>query len=324
MSYKKSIFLLIHIAVFILIIVPVGNSTTWYVRKDGTGDYDCISSAIRYAHSGDSILVGPGTYCTIGGFLIKKSLHIISEYGPEVTVVNNAGHSDPGMLPSGSYAFDVIYPDGEFTIKGFKMRGHQCCGFQDIYCYTMLIHGGNGVISDNIFCENDRYTVVNIQVSSVLLENNLFYSNNADAINMGYSNADIRFNTIVGNREGISIDSNNNVTIQNNIIVSNIEGINCNSPAENIVIECNNIWNNTSGNYLGTITDQTGINGNISLDPLFCGIPRSGNFYLQSDSPCAASNVPEFCNGIRMGAYPVYCDVGTEETSWGKIKSLYK
>ena len=69
--------------------------------------------------------------------------------------------------------------------------------------------------------------------------------------------------------------------------------------------------------------DQTGINGNICLDPLFCGVPGSGNFYLQADSPCAAANVPELCNANKIGCYPVNCSVDTKENSWGEIKKIF-
>jgi len=96
------------------------------------------------------------------------------------------------------------------------------------------------------------------------------------------------------------------------------------TPASQIVFECNDVWGNAPANYAGTLTDQTGINGNISHDPLFCGIPGSGNYYLQDSSPCAKSHVPGHCVGFRMGYYPEKCTVGVKRDSWGSIKSLLK
>ncbi len=64
-----------------------------------------------------------------------------------------------------------------------------------------------------------------------------------------------------------------------------------------------------------------GVNGNIDSDPQFCGLPGSGNYLLQSDSPCAPNN--NEC-GVQMGAHPVGCDlVNTARTSWGAIKAMY-
>ena len=89
-------------------------------------------------------------------------------------------------------------------------------------------------------------------------------------------------------------------------------------------MHCNDLWNNTPpGNYAG-MPDLTGIDGTITADPLFYGAIGSGNYYLQAVSPCAAQNAPGFCNDERMGCYPVGCEVGTEEESWGKTKSLFK
>ena len=51
---------------------------------------------------------------------------------------------------------------------------------------------------------------------------------------------------------------------------------------------CNDVFGNTGANYSG-VTDPTGTNGNISLDPLFCN-SGSGNLDLTSESPCAPAN----------------------------------
>jgi hypothetical protein len=61
---------------------------------------------------------------------------------------------------------------------------------------------------------------------------------------------------------------------------------------------------------------------NFSLDPEFCGA-GAGNFFLQSDSPCASGNGPYPDEGL-IGALPVHCgSVDTERHTWGAIKTLY-
>ena len=52
--------------------------------------------------------------------------------------------------------------------------------------------------------------------------------------------------------------------------------------------------------------DQTGSNGNISEDPLFCDA-LEGDYRLRLDSPCTAANSPEGCGLI--GALPVGCGI---------------
>ena len=116
--------------------------------------------------------------------------------------------------------------------------------------------------------------------------------------------------------------------IRHNIFYNSIDDSGCaniidyTSNIDNLTFECNNVWSIPSDTpmYSGSLSDQTGINGNISMDPLFCGEPSSGNYYLQAISPCIALNVPEYCSSIRMGKYPVGCETSTETTSWGNIK----
>jgi predicted outer membrane repeat protein len=86
-------------------------------------------------------------------------------------------------------------------------------------------------------------------------------------------------------------------------------------------LDCCDIFGNDDGDYAGDALDQTGINGNISVDPQFCGIPGSDNYYLQSDSPCAPVN--NDC-GVLMGVYDIGCETTlTSRSSWSQLKSMY-
>lgn len=88
-----------------------------------------------------------------------------------------------------------------------------------------------------------------------------------------------------------------------------------------LTIECCDVYGNTGGNYVGALGDQTGLNGNISLDPLFCPPGGSIPYGVQSKSPCAPQN-----NGcaVLMGAFPVQCPgTSTQATSWSAVKALY-
>jgi hypothetical protein len=85
-------------------------------------------------------------------------------------------------------------------------------------------------------------------------------------------------------------------------------------------VYCSDVYKNLPTNYSGMF-DQTGINGNISVDPRFCADAGPEDYPLRKDSPCAPAN--NTC-GVLMGAFPVGCDAtATEETSWSRVKSLY-
>jgi hypothetical protein len=86
---------------------------------------------------------------------------------------------------------------------------------------------------------------------------------------------------------------------------------------------CCDVFANAFGNYTGGLADQTGLNGNISLDPRFClDLNAALPYGLSEDSPC----LPEAnaCAAL-IGAFGLGCPTTgtTQEKSWGSIKSLY-
>jgi hypothetical protein len=65
-------------------------------------------------------------------------------------------------------------------------------------------------------------------------------------------------------------------------------------------------------------------NGNFFLDPEFCGVPGSGNYFLKSTSPCLPENNP-FGVPVLIGPLPQGCgSVAVEERTWGGVKALYR
>lgn len=83
-------------------------------------------------------------------------------------------------------------------------------------------------------------------------------------------------------------------------------------------IECCNVFDNEVANYGGELPDQTGINGNISVPPLFCG-PADDDFRLAEDSPCLPEN--NEC-GVLMGTFEQGCGPAAAAPSppvlWGQ------
>ncbi len=127
----------------------------------------------------------------------------------------------------------------------------------------------------------------------------------------------------IGLGYGILCEALSSPLIRRNIITNADAGIVCvlsSFPA----IECNNIYATTLP-YGGDCTDQAGINGNISVDPEYCGIAGAANYYLQSDSPCARGNHPDQINCGTIGAFGVGCgNTPVRSTSWGALKTLYR
>lgn len=318
------------------------QARTWYLKGDGTGDAPTLRAAVDSASAGDTILVGPGHYATgtDWGLSIYKNIHLISEMGPQNTWVaaitisegctviylTNLGSNSSliGFTIIGGYpwmglAGGIQIKNSSTLIQNNIIRHNASQGAGGILCTD----GGSPIIRKNVIYGNRGGTGCGIRVlnSSAVIDSNTIAYNG-----IGYDGS-----ISCGSGGAIYVNSTLPVTISNNIIAfnhaTNGGGIYCSSYTENIVFECNLVYGNEPTNYDGELPDQTGLNGNISLDPQFCAVyPDSTvNFYLQSDSPCLPQNNP---NGILcglIGAWPKGCGpIGTEETPWGKIKDMYR
>jgi parallel beta-helix repeat protein len=313
----------------ILALAGVAESKTWHVRQDGTGDTEYIHTAQSYAQAGDTILVGPGLY--LQSPIRLSAVHLISESGPKSTILQLTAYSDEDV--------HVIYIEGisGCSIVGFTIRGGASgwlntgggidCINSDVLIKQNIINGNWCASGGGIACYGSPAPAI---------EGNLIFGNSAfsgAAILVDNSSPTISNNTIVDNYASILggsiyvLGSASYPTISNNIASnSSVQwgGMMSDIPSSQIVFACNDVWNNVPSNYCDSLVDQTGIHGNISADPLFCGVVGSGNYYLQASSPCVEGHAPAYCGGVLMGCYPAKCTVGVKKDSWGDIKSLFK
>ena len=113
--------------------------------------------------------------------------------------------------------------------------------------------------------------------------------------------------TLVGNGASVGggIFVSIPVEITNTIIAFGTQGEALTCAGSGIgAMSCTDIFGNTGGNWTGCIADQLGINGNFSLNPLFCNFV-GGDYTLAQASPCSPAHSPAGCGLI--GAYPVGC-----------------
>jgi hypothetical protein len=310
--------------------MPVA-SKTWHVRQDGTGDTPSIQYGVLWAQPGDTVFVGAGHYYQPPIHL--GSIHLMSEAGPGSTIIE--------LYPQDlEMDVNVIVVEGasDSSISGFTIRGARN-GWLSAGG-GILITESSGIVGDNIITDNWCASGGGLECygsPAPVIEGNLFYGKGGfagAAVMINQCSPTIRNNTIVDNHanDGAGafyiLGNQSFPVIVNNIIVGNTAAtfgaFYGDTPANQITLSCNDVWNNLPSNYDTPLTDQTGLNGNISQDPLFCGSAGSRNYYLQANSPCAAGNVPAPCASAGMGCYPVKCRVAVQKKSWGTIKSLFK
>jgi len=292
------------------VVSPGAHGRTWRVNAAGTGDAPSIAAALDSCAAGDSVLVAAGNYQIDSHLSFQEErVTLVSEAGAEATVLER------GAAPV------AVFVGTESVVEGFTFKS---------------MHFGNGVsfshggrISNNIFRgSGDPYesAMVFWEHGGMTISDNCIYSY-GDGIMLSESSGYIfDHNTITACGTALSLDGTYPWnTIRNNLIVGNNYGINLSGGVVGEV-SCNNVFGNSIANYLYG-TDPTGTNGNISVDPQFCAVdpPGSGNFLLQSDSPCAAGNHPDGASCGLIGAYPVGCEeISVERASWGAIKSIFR
>ncbi|MCU0639343.1 MAG: right-handed parallel beta-helix repeat-containing protein [Candidatus Krumholzibacteria bacterium] len=298
-----------------LAVMPVSApGATWYVDQSGGGDAQSIQAALDICSAGDTVLVAPGTYSIDSPLYpndcFSKPLYIIGEAGAAETIIDCAGSAHGFVLSGGIY-----------IIRGFTVTGASASGIEVDLAFLGEIVVRNCVLKENAGSGID----IRQSSSTINILSNIIHSNGRGITSDESNGIYIIGNTISGHGgvdgAGISIVDCNPIPniIQNNIIVDNTYMLYNTSLL--MLFEYNDVYNN-----LHNQAAYVGIGGNFSLDPQFCSaVPRSdGNFFLQSDSPCAPGNHPLGLSCGLIGARGVDCGTtSAESSSWGRLKSLH-
>jgi hypothetical protein len=270
--------------------------------EDGSANhpFNSIQEGINIAGSGAMVGVAPGTYYE--HLLVTAGLQIVGT-DPATTIIDGMGLGT------------AVTMQGASLLKGFTIQNGKASfggGIAVIGNPTIK----NNIIQNNIHTSGGAGSAIYGNISSAIITNNIItgnigdtqavsgaisffnassphIANNVISNNRGYAainlilptgNRPVIVNNTVFNNlaAGIKVDTRvnqNAMIIANNIVSGNSAGIQMEygTSADLPILQHNDVFGN-SPNYVG-MSDITGIDGNISADPLF-----SNDFHLSQAS----------------------------------------
>jgi hypothetical protein len=110
------------------------------------------------------------------------------------------------------------------------------------------------------------------------------------------------------------------ITIDRTVIAFNDgRALHCDYDSQ-VSVHCCDSYGNTDGDDLC----GEDLGGNFSADPLFCDA-ENGDYTLDGSSPCLPGNHPDGVDCGLIGAFEQGCGaIPVQETTWGRVKSLYR
>jgi len=235
----------------------------------------------------------------INGFTIRNGGAVVCRYGLG-EIKNCIIEHSPGSAVQVSY-------NGRMSIHNTIVRN----------CFTGIEVTTNGsveasrcVITGNNQWGVDLYMEDNSSAQWAVFDSCLFDTNGVGNMRVaGINSLIIKNSTFVrGSTCGISFTSGSDVTTISNTIIGFTEGgpgVEWEQLENDVVFSCCDIFGNVGGDWIGRAEPQLGINGNFSVDPLFCNIDAS-DYSIDSLSPCAMNNPLNICQSL-IGALKPTC-----------------
>jgi hypothetical protein len=212
-----------------------------------------------------------------GGVMCSVSSSLIA------TNCNFTGNTTPSQ---GGAAVDIVedcigsFINCTFTenVSG-DVAGAICCRWRSSSTFTSCVFAGNSAASLGGAIDSHGGG------STVALSNCTLYGNSTN-----------------GHGGAISSRYDCDVTLDRSIIAFSTSGeaVYCGSGAS-ATVTCCDVFGNAGGDYVGCISGELGINGNISSDPLFCA-PGTHLLTLNSESPCLPGHHPDNADCGLIGA----------------------
>ncbi len=318
---------------------PADTSGTFTISNPNVfipADYPSIQEGLSHADIGDTVFIAPGTYMPpSGGCVLRAGVALIGVPSAPQTVILDCDGVSSGLrasgLPAGCYVAGLTVRNGRGSGGGLYCTNStvtlEDCRFE--LCIssengTAYINGSTVRFERCTFLGNRAArngAAIHSSNNQLILHNCIIADNWASwyggGLYISYGGyTEVAGCTFVANGcsfdGGAAIDINAPISLENTLIARSLNhpGAYTDYPAHLLGITCCNFVGSQVGDWEGTLAPFLGQDGNISVDPQFCGAlgngTYGGNYQLQSDSPCLPEN--NDCS-VLIGALGQGCDV---------------
>ena len=294
-----------------LLSTPAAHARDWLVPSQAP----TIQAAVDSAISGDVVVLGPGTYTDCTNLnsnnvahiaILRNGIDIRGETGNPDHVILDAGWQGR-VLEMRGFA-DTTRVTGVTFRRGKASNPFGSGG-------GAFAYDAKPYFKDCVFDSCSAEFAgggINVLAGELTVENCVFVDCSTDNIGAGIRTSTTPLtitSTTFFRSHGPSLQYANEAPVISQTIFTGgdappIARNNSGDPVPEIT--CTNIWDNEE-DWTGFLTAMADVDGNLSIDPLFCN-PFFGDLSLYSVSNCAPEFNPD-CGLI--GARPVVCGLGS-------------